>query len=116
MPPTRRIRGVSAGSVAETTAGFEAAPASARQARQFLRDFLACACREDLSDPAELPLSELVTNAILHAHTEVEVTVTLSLTDAGLLVEVGEEVLSCRSSATTRWRRPQDGAWAWWRL
>ncbi|WP_298455238.1 ATP-binding protein [uncultured Cellulomonas sp.] len=48
---------------------------SARRARQLLREVLSDADRLDCLDAAELACTELVTNAVLHAHTDVEVTV-----------------------------------------
>ena len=56
-------------------------PGSAREARVLLRDVLARTERLDCLDVAELACTELVTNALLHAHTDMEVT-----------VEVGEAV------------------------
>jgi PAS domain S-box-containing protein len=53
---------------------------SARRARELLRRVLTGANRLDCLDEAELACTELVTNAVLHAHTEVEVTV--EVTDA----------------------------------
>lgn len=51
-------------------------------ARQLVRETLAAAGRPDWSDAAELAISELVTNASLHAHTEID-----------LLLEVFEDEL-----------------------
>lgn len=56
-------------------------PASAERARRWLRDVLTAAGRADCVDSAELACTELVTNAVLHAHTPVHVA-----------VEVGAEV------------------------
>lgn len=57
-----------------------------RAARRFLRDFLAEAgVSEDVSATAELCLSELVTNAVVHAGTRSELRATL---DGGLTVAV----------------------------
>ncbi|GAA3181286.1 SpoIIE family protein phosphatase [Streptomyces virens] len=52
---------------------FPAAPKSAAEARRFVRDALGDVA-PDLVDTAQLLVSELVTNAVLHARTEVEVT------------------------------------------
>lgn len=52
--------------------------ASAREARRLLRDSLDAVGvprRADWTDSAELALNELVANAVLHAHTPIEVTV-----------------------------------------
>ncbi|MFH8369824.1 SpoIIE family protein phosphatase [Streptomyces sp. NPDC018031] len=51
---------------------FPDQPESVASARRFVRSALAGA-GSDLVDAAELLVSELVTNAVLHAHTEVEV-------------------------------------------
>ncbi|MCU1432006.1 MAG: Sensor phosphatase [Actinotalea sp.] len=58
-----------------------AEPASAGRARRLLRDVLTAADRLDCLDAAELACTELVTNAVLHAHTPVE-----------LMIEVSDEV------------------------
>jgi PAS domain S-box-containing protein len=49
-------------------------PASPGAARRFLRQLLADAGRSEWVDAAELAVSEVVTNAVLHAHSEVELT------------------------------------------
>src|SRR5881398_3212283 len=51
------------------------APESARQARRFVADVLTGAGAHELIDTATLLTSELVTNGIVHAHTELRVTV-----------------------------------------
>ena len=51
------------------------APESARQARRFVADVLTAAGAEDFMDTATLLTSELVTNGIVHAHTELRVVV-----------------------------------------
>lgn len=65
---------------------FPAEPSSVRDARRFLRAFLRNADRMDLAEQAEVALSEVATNAILHAHTGFEVT--LQLTGGRLRVDV----------------------------
>ncbi len=50
-------------------------PGSARQARVLLRDILTRTERLDCLDAAELACTELVTNALLHAHTDMVVTI-----------------------------------------
>ena len=63
-------------------------PLSAREARRFLRAFLADAGEDgNAADGAELALSEIVTNAVLHAHTELTVSLRLGA-DRVLRVEV----------------------------
>jgi anti-sigma regulatory factor (Ser/Thr protein kinase) len=65
---------------------LEGDPRSAGLARRFLRDFLSrFEVSEDLSETAELCLSELVTNAIVHAGTRSELRATL---DTALTVSV----------------------------
>ncbi len=52
-----------------------AVPRSAGDARRFVRGLLVDAGHEAWNEAASLAVSELVTNAVLHAHTEVELTV-----------------------------------------
>jgi PAS domain S-box-containing protein len=47
-------------------------PTSARHAREVLRDVLRSAGRDEWRDAGELAVSEVVTNAALHAHTSIE--------------------------------------------
>jgi PAS domain S-box-containing protein len=63
-------------------------PQSVSAARRFVREALRDAGRERWSDAAELALSEVVTNGVLHAHTEL--TVRLRVLDALLEVEVAD--------------------------
>ncbi|MEU0740818.1 SpoIIE family protein phosphatase [Streptomyces sp. NPDC006134] len=58
------------------TRRFPLAPQSAASARRFVRAALP-AVPPDLADTAELLVSELVTNAVLHARTETDVTVSV---------------------------------------
>jgi PAS domain S-box-containing protein len=51
-----------------------------------IRDYLSRAGREDLADTAELLVSEIVTNALVHAGTNIEVA--FSFVDGGLRIEV----------------------------
>ena len=74
-------------SLAVEAAAFAAVPVSAREARRFVRAFLVRHSRDDLVDQAQLALSEVVTNAVLHAHTDLEVTLALT-DDRALRVEV----------------------------
>lgn len=60
--------------------------ASASAARRLVTDALTGTPYEDLSDSAALAVSELVTNALVHAGTEIEVQV--SIDPRGVLVEV----------------------------
>lgn len=50
-------------------------PAAARSSRRMLRDLLDSTGHREWTEPAELACTELVTNAVLHAHTTVTVTV-----------------------------------------
>ncbi len=70
----------------ESRRAFPPAPSSVGEARRFLRAFLSQADRAGLADAAELALSEVVTNAVLHAHSEFDVT--LRLRERRLRVEV----------------------------
>ena len=58
-----------------TTVTLEADPRSAAQARRFVLDELARAGGEELGPAAELLVSELVANAVLHARSQVTVAV-----------------------------------------
>lgn len=49
--------------------------ASAEQARRAVRDVLTVAGHAEWSEAAELACSEIVTNAVLHAHTDIELTI-----------------------------------------
>jgi anti-sigma regulatory factor (Ser/Thr protein kinase) len=64
-----------AGVGSESRKSFPCTPASAGKARKFVRSRLAAAGLAELSDVAELLVSELVSNAILHAGTDLEVVV-----------------------------------------
>jgi PAS domain S-box-containing protein len=62
------------------------APDSARQARRFVAEVLGDAHADELLDVATLLTSELVTNGIVHAHTELGVVV--DVTDRSVRIEV----------------------------
>lgn len=66
---------------------FPPEPESVAEARRFVRATLDGAAPDTL-DTAQLLVSELVTNAVLHARTEVEVTARAG--DGGVLVRVGD--------------------------
>lgn len=61
-------------------------PRSVAQARRWMRDVMRHVGREDLTETAELATSELVTNAVLHARTDISVVVDADGTD--LVVEI----------------------------
>lgn len=65
---------------------FPPRPSSVREARQMIRDSLLVAGREDLVETAELLVSEIVTNALVHAGTPIDVAI--SFIDGGLRIEV----------------------------
>ncbi len=78
------------------TAAYQPEPASAAAARHFVQDTLRlwqqsgeCRGRDDLVDDAVLLTSELVTNAVVHAGTPVEVTCRLG--DGGLEIVVVDQ-------------------------
>ncbi len=63
-------------------------PASVGMARHLVRGLLAEAGRDDLTETAALVISELVTNALLHAGTQIDVVARVD--DDGLCCEVGD--------------------------
>jgi DNA-binding NarL/FixJ family response regulator len=65
------------GIVAEVKAGLEADTASAAGARRFVDEVLQRWSCEDLLDDVQLLVSELVTNAVVHAGSDVEIAVRL---------------------------------------
>jgi PAS domain S-box-containing protein len=71
----QRVRGVRVSAdVHEARLQLEPEPVSAREARRFLRALLVESGHEEWLEQAELAVSEIVTNAVLHAHTPLEVT------------------------------------------
>lgn len=64
-------------------------PTSVGAARRLVRELLADGDREDLVDPAELVVSELVTNSVVHAGTLIRVQAEVSA-DGSLRVEVAD--------------------------
>jgi anti-sigma regulatory factor (Ser/Thr protein kinase) len=78
-------------------------PASAASARQFINDTLGDWGCDAFADAARLLVSELVTNAVLHARTDVEVVV--RLLRSGVRVEVRDH-----STSAPVVRRYQDEA------
>jgi PAS domain S-box-containing protein len=67
---------------------LEPVPTSAGAARRLVRDVLARAGRDDLLDTAELVVSELVTNAMLHTATQIDLRATVD--EHGLHLEVAD--------------------------
>jgi anti-sigma regulatory factor (Ser/Thr protein kinase) len=68
--------------------GLPAHPSSVSRARRLVREHLTSTGHEHLLETAELVVSEMVTNAIVHTGTRVELAV--SLDEAGLKVEVAD--------------------------
>jgi PAS domain S-box-containing protein len=71
-------------------------PESARQARQFVSETLEHAGQAGFEDAATLLVSELVTNAILHARTAIELVVAATSATAYVGVSDGSEQLPAR--------------------
>jgi anti-sigma regulatory factor (Ser/Thr protein kinase) len=67
---------------------LEPAAVSARQARRFVSEILRRWGEESLIDQTTLLVSELVTNAVVHARSEVDLSVMKAAEDAALRVEV----------------------------
>lgn len=66
-------------------------PRVVSEARSFVRQHLPAAVSDDVKDTALLLTSELVTNAVIHARTRLEVGITVS--DRSLLITVHDEDL-----------------------
>jgi PAS domain S-box-containing protein len=89
--PTRGVRATSEGNpcgvlLSET---LPATPPSVRRARRLVGGALAATPYEPLSETVQLLVSELVTNAVLHAGTDISLTL-LDQPDGGVRVEVGD--------------------------
>lgn len=84
---------------------LEPEPSSAGQARGFVREVLSAAGRPEWIERAELAVSELVTNAVVHAHTVLTVTVSVTGDDATVYVRDDSAQLPAQrhwgASATT---------------
>ena len=90
-----------------TTRSFPPEPRSVPAARRFVRDLVLGGGHDDLVGDAQLAVSELCTNVVLHAHTPFEVTVEVS--PEGVYVQVWDDdpVLPARrvsSAASTTGR------------
>src|SRR4051794_24157943 len=87
-PATEVVRPVPTGG-SQRQLTLPPAPGSARHARRFVAEVLAQArVDDDLLDVVTLLTSELVTNGIVHAHTEMRVVV--DVTDTWIRVEVND--------------------------
>lgn len=73
----------------EASAQFAGRPADVSEVRRFLRAAMSGAADEDLMDVVSLMASELAANAVLHARTDVEVTVRWSERQAWVGVKDG---------------------------
>jgi len=76
----------SPGPIASRSELLPGEPASVGRARRLVRKALDDAGRAEWAEAAELACSEVVSNAVLHAHTDVQLTI--AVTDAGVRVEV----------------------------
>src|SRR4051794_25500734 len=88
---TRRVGGPIPSSSAPGTSlhvRLQPQPSSVAGARRQVTNLLEEAGRTDLAEPAVLLVSELVTNALLHAGTDIDLAAELDAD--GLLVEVGD--------------------------
>ncbi len=88
--------------LSEETVTLEPRAISARQARAFLTRVLTAADRERWLESAQLAVSEIVTNGVLHAHTTLELTARVSSDE--LRVEVVD------SNAQLPMQRSAEGA------
>lgn len=77
--------------VFETRTNFEAQPKSVRDARHFVGRALRGRANSEAIDDAMLLASEIVTNAVLHADSSVEVVITLPDDTRGLRIEVKDK-------------------------
>jgi len=91
------------GVVAEVKDGLEADTSSAGKARRFVDEVLSRWRCGDLLDDVQLLVSELVTNAVIHAGSEVEIAVRL------LVDSVRIEVVDRAPDARLRPSSPADG-------
>ena len=83
-----------------------AAPTSARSARRFVAETLADWDLIDMGDIAELLVTELVTNVVLHAHTDIEVVARLF--PSAVRIEV-RDTCSVLPSMASHQRESQTG-------
>lgn len=63
--------------ILERTATLPAETISPREARRLLRETLSDVGRDEWLDAGELAVSEIVTNALLHAHTQIDLSLTV---------------------------------------
>lgn len=79
--------------MSEFRLGLPQEPASARAARSFVAEVLEESPARDCADTARLLVSELVSNALLHARTAMEVVVRIGATTVRIEVHDGVERL-----------------------
>ena len=107
---TQPVRTRPAGPLVSETLAPE--PASVGRARRLVTAALAAAgYDEDVADVVTLLVSEVVTNALLHAGTAIGLR--CQRRGAGVRVEVFDRSAMCRASATTTLMRPPGVAWLW---
>lgn len=92
--------GVSVSGAASVDATFPAEPPTAGRARRTVREALAGAGATHLSEAAELVVSELVTNAVVHAGTPIGVRVTAEPTAVRVEVQDGSHRMPVRRGWT----------------
>ena len=71
------MRSETAVSAGRASVSLPCTPASAARARQVIRDFLAASGDLHWRDAAELAATEIVGNAVLHAHTDIELSLAI---------------------------------------
>ena len=109
-------------------------PGAVPAARRMLRELLQMSGHDEWADPAELACTELVTNAVLHARSAIELGITVA--DHSVVVTVHDEDLTRPeqqpyegreggwglglvrelSAASSLVKHPGDGKTAWFRL
>ena len=90
LPPTQEVaQDEPVGADGTFRARLEPTLSASRRARDLLRRVEGTLAEPELCEAAKLPLSELVTNAVLHARTDIEVAV--CFLDEALRVEVRDE-------------------------
>jgi len=102
----------------EASQRFEQDAQSPRAARRFVTQALDAAADDDMTDTITLLVSELVTNAVVHAGSEVEVMVRLTDTAARVEVTAGPLIPTDTAASTTElvhdieawFRAPAPGA------
>jgi predicted RecB family endonuclease len=102
---------VSGDAVLQRSLTLRGEAASSGAARRFVRALLSAADRLEWAEAAELAVSEVVTNAVLHAHSEVEVSAVVEPTASACASATTAP--RCRRSATTTTTRRRAAGWTW---